>query len=237
MKTAARKQLIVNADDFGLCPGVNRAIVEAHRDGIVTRASLMVRWPGAPEAAEMGRANPRLGVGLHLDLGEWTFRDGQWMALYEVVRFNDPAAVEAEVARQLEAFRRLTGRDPTHIDSHQHVHRRDTVAPVVKREADRLGVPLRHFGPARYCGDFYGQTGEGAPLPDLISVESLLAILSRLPEATLTELCCHPGYADGLEGTGTMYVREREMELAALRDPRVRRFIADAGIELIFEGA
>ena len=59
------RRLIVNADDFGLSPSVNEAVVRAHRDGILTSASLMVNAPGFAEAVELARANPRLGVGLH----------------------------------------------------------------------------------------------------------------------------------------------------------------------------
>ena len=70
--------LIVNADDFGLSPGVNRGILETHERGILTAASLMVRAPAAAEAAAAAHDHPRLSVGLHLDLGEWICRDGAW---------------------------------------------------------------------------------------------------------------------------------------------------------------
>jgi predicted glycoside hydrolase/deacetylase ChbG (UPF0249 family) len=58
-----RRVLIVNADDFGLSPGVNRSVVQAHERGIVTGASLMVRWPAATEATAYARANPGLSLG------------------------------------------------------------------------------------------------------------------------------------------------------------------------------
>src|SRR5690349_482814 len=94
------RYLIVNADDLGQSPGVNRGIFQAHRDGIVTSASLMVRWPAAGEAAAYARAHPDLSVGLHLDLGEWEFRGGAWVARYEVVPPGDAAAAAEEAARQ-----------------------------------------------------------------------------------------------------------------------------------------
>ena len=65
-KTPTR--LIVNADDFGLSPSVNAAVLRAHREGILTSASLMVSEPGFAEAVGLARTNPRLGVGLHLTL-------------------------------------------------------------------------------------------------------------------------------------------------------------------------
>src|SRR5215831_3654590 len=88
------RQLIVNADDFGQSPGVNRGIIQAHERGIVTSASLMVRWRAAAEAAAYARAHPRLGLGLHVDLGEWEYRDGDWTMLYQLV----PAARQPAIS-------------------------------------------------------------------------------------------------------------------------------------------
>ena len=93
------RRLIVNADDFGLTPGVNRGILHAHSHGIVTSTSLMVHRQAAPEAAAAARQHPELGLGLHLDLGEWEKRNGHWHAAYEVVDTRDAAAVAAEVER------------------------------------------------------------------------------------------------------------------------------------------
>jgi predicted glycoside hydrolase/deacetylase ChbG (UPF0249 family) len=122
--------LIVNADDFGLCEGANRGIVEAHEGGIVTSTSLMARQPAAPQAAVLARGLPALAVGLHLDLGQWDYEDGEWRAAYERCPGDDRDAVEAECRSQLAAFRELLGRDPTHLDSHQHVHDGEPVASV-----------------------------------------------------------------------------------------------------------
>jgi predicted glycoside hydrolase/deacetylase ChbG (UPF0249 family) len=224
----AKRYLIVNADDFGQSPGVNRGVIEAHEHGIVTSASLMVRWPAAAEAAALARAHPELSVGLHVDLGEWAYKDEEWAAVYSVVPVEDAAAVTDEIARQLAAFRRLMGKDPTHIDSHQHVHREEPVRSVLTGIAAKLQVPLRHYCPAvRYCGDFYGQARNGEPLLEAISVEGLLRTLAALPGG-VTELGCHPGTGD-LE---SMYDSPRELEVRTLCDPRVRQALAQEDIEL-----
>ncbi len=226
---ATRRYLIVNADDFGQSPGVNRGVIEAHERGIVTSASLMVRWPTAAEAAEYGREHPDLSIGLHFDFGEWTYRQETWVSVYEVAPTDDIAAVADEAAHQLDAFRRLVGRDPTHLDSHQHVHRREPVRSVLTQLATRLAVPLRHYSPkVRYCGDFYGQTAKGLPLPGSTSVEGLTKILKALPPG-VTELACHPGVGDDLE---SKYRSERTEEVKVLCDPRVRAVIVAEGIEL-----
>ncbi|SRR5260370_41363005 len=223
------RYLIVNADDFGLSPGVNQGIIHAHQHGIVTSASLMVRWPAAKAAADYAAAHPRLSVGLHLDLAEWVYRDEQWVARYQVVPADDESAVAGEVAHQLESFRQFLGKDPTHLDSHQHVHRNEPVLSIMKRLAQELSVPLRSFNPqVRYRGDFFGQTGEGEPYPEGISLAGLLKTLSSLPVG-VTELGCHPGEDEHLD---SVYRVERMQEVEVLCDPRVREALAATNIHL-----
>lgn len=223
----AARVLIVNADDLGLSSAVDAGIAEAHERGIVTSASLMVRQGAAPAAAEYAAAHPALAVGLHVDLGQWDYVNGEWMVAYERCAPDDPAAVEAECRDQLRAFRDLLGRDPTHLDSHQHTHMSEPVAAVAERLAAELGVPLRARA-IRYEGGFYGQTGKGEPWPDAIAVENLLTILAALP-AGRTELGCHPGLGMGAESS---YGSEREVEVRTLCDPRVGAEIVAEGIEL-----
>jgi chitin disaccharide deacetylase len=223
------KYLIVNADDFGQSPGVNRGVMQAHERGILTSASLMVRWPHAADAAAYARAHPSLGVGIHLDFGEWVLREGQWQPLYSVVDEQDASAVEREVASQLAAFRRLIGRDPTHIDSHQHRHRQEPARSIIARVAEPLGLPVRGADArVRYCGRFYGQAEAGLAWPEGITVDALIGILRNL-EPGFTELGCHPAAEADLD---TMYKLERLQELASLCDPRVRAAAGEMGIEL-----
>lgn len=224
------RQLVVNADDFGLTPGINRGIIRAHRDGIVTSASLMVRGPAAAEAAAWARANPALSVGLHLDLAEWEFRDGEWRARYTVVDTSDADAVAAEVERQLGAFRALMGRDPTHVDSHQHVHRSEPVRSAARRLARGLGVVLRgDDAGVRYRGDFYGQGTRGDPCHECISPAALVRLVGTL-EPGVTEMGCHPGEDDDAD---SVYRTERGAEVAALCDPRVRAALEASGVGLV----
>jgi predicted glycoside hydrolase/deacetylase ChbG (UPF0249 family) len=221
--------LIVNADDFGLSEGVNRGIIEAHEHGIVTSASLMVLKPSACSAATYSRDHLSLDLGLHLDLGEWTFDGEAWVPVYQIVPLDDVAAVTQALDRQLSDFRRLVGRDPTHIDSHQHFHQDEPVRSVALELARRLDVPLRHFSPEiQYCGRFYGQTARGLPLPEAITIDSLIATLTDLPSG-MTELGCHPGRATGEEST---YCEERSTEVDVLSDPKIRALLPALGIEL-----
>jgi predicted glycoside hydrolase/deacetylase ChbG (UPF0249 family) len=212
----AERVLIVNADDFGRSPGVNRGVIRAHAEGIVTSATLMVRWPAAEEAAAYARGSS-LGVGLHVDLGEWEQRGNEWRPNYEVVAEFTEEAVTEEIDRQLERFESLMGRPPTHFDSHQHVHHEDPARTAVQRAAQRLGVPIRALSPGiRYLG-FHGRNGAGNQLPEAIGVEALVRTIEELPDG-VTELGCHPAAE---EDHPSAYGHERLGELEALCDPRV----------------
>ena len=225
----SERRLIVNADDFGLSPGVNRGIVRAHEHGIVTSTSLMVRATAVAEAVEMARSLPTLALGIHVDLGEWHYAVDEWRPRYEVVPMHDPQRVAVEIEAQLEAFGRLVGRAPTHLDSHQHVHHDPNVKPVLLDIGARLGVPVRAMTPGiTYNGAFYGQDGRGFPYAEAITVEALVEIVRTLPAGT-TELACHPGYASDVD---TTYRSERSIEVDTLCDPAVRAAIDEADVRL-----
>ena len=225
----AQRFLIVNADDFGSSPGVNQGIIRAHEQGIVTSASLMVRMAAASDAAAYAREHPSFSIGLHFDLGEWTYRDEQWECVYEVVSLHDRTAVACQADKQLAAFQQLLNRNPSHIDSHQHIHRNEPVRSILIELAQQLGVPLRHSSSAvHYCGEFYGQTSQGSPLPDAISVLGLMKILTGLPSG-ITELACHPGQGSDFR---SVYASERGHEVTTLCDPRIRATLTDQRIHL-----
>jgi len=210
------RRLIVNADDFGFATGVNEGIVEAHVNGIVTSTSLMVDWPEAAHAAELAREHSRLSVGLHY------VEDGP--------EIDDPAHVARTFAAQLARFRELTGADPTHVDSHHHVHmsRLAIFAPLVAP----LGVPLRGDGRVRYLGDFYAQPRRGVVELDRVRAPFLLELIAHGSRADgFTELGCHPArITDDLVSS---YSHEREIELATLTDADVRARIEKLGFALV----
>ena len=223
-----KRYLIVNADDFGLSRSVNRGVIEAHEHGIVTSASLMVDRPAAFEAATYARARDQLDVGLHAELDAWRVA-----RLPRKGTARSRAALERhaseELKRQLERFRVLVGRDPSHLDSHQHRHLQESVLPVFERSAHELGVPLRRVDArVRFNGEFYGHDGQGRPDPKAIASVTLAGLLETLDEG-VTELCCHPGYPDDLDD---WYRIEREKEVRALCDPAIREALTRLKIEL-----
>ncbi len=216
------KYLIVNADDFGWCAGVNRGIVEAHRRGIVTSASLMVGMPGSEEAARLAREWPELSVGLHVCFG-----DGRKETAADV---TDAATCQESLNKQFIRFTKLMGRPPTHLDSHRHVHTHPGLLPRFKETAERCGIPLRQYSRARYISRFYGHWA-GDHHPEQVSVPALIQILGTDVGDGVTELGCHPGCAD--PALVSSYRIERELELSTLCDGRVRGFLDDHGISLI----
>ncbi len=134
--TTDARRLVVNADDLGFTAGVNRGILEAHRAGVVTSASMLVNTPGFEDAVCRAREAPSLGIGLHLNLvqgrplatvpsltdpstGE--FHALGALAVRALARRIDPADVRAETGAQL-ARLRASGLRVTHVDGHRHAH-------------------------------------------------------------------------------------------------------------------
>jgi predicted glycoside hydrolase/deacetylase ChbG (UPF0249 family) len=214
----AERFLIVNADDLGLSPAVNAGVLAAHERGVVTSASLMVRQGAAGAAVAGAGAHPELAIGLHLDLGGRHYESGEELPL---------APPAAECRAQLERFRELVGRDPTHLDSHKHSHEREPVAAAALAVADELGVPLRG-GRVRYERRFYGRGLDGEPYPEGVGVEHLLALIAGLP-AGWSEIGCHPAAGPV---PSSSYDAERRLELRTLCDPRVWEALNVTGINL-----
>jgi predicted glycoside hydrolase/deacetylase ChbG (UPF0249 family) len=211
------RYLVVNADDFGACSGVNLGIVEAHRRGIVASTSLIVDTGAAEEAARLAAECPDLGVGLHVTLRPAT----------------DRGRCRRDIEAQVERFQELLGRPPTHVDSHHHVHARPDLLPAFRDVCLRRGLPLRGYSQVRWCRRFYGQWG-GRSHPEQISVASLKRILEQDLIDGITELSCHPGRDDPT--LVSTYTTERERELHTLCDVRVRSFLDRAGVTLIHFG-
>jgi len=193
---------------------------------------LMVRWPAALAAAEYAKSRSQLSVGLHIDLGEWVRGPGEyeWSELYHVVDGKDADAVRAEIRRQVDRFIELVGAPPTHLDSHQHVHRNEPARSIVLEAGREFGVVVRQFDRrVRYVGGFYGQDGRGQSWPQGVSVDRLVSMIAELPAAGITEFGCHPGEDLAL---ATPYRAERRDEVATLTSPAVRAALLEHHVAL-----
>jgi hopanoid biosynthesis associated protein HpnK len=152
------RQLIVNADDFGLTTGVTRGILDAHREGMVTSATLMANSAAFDMAVAASRQMPTLGVGVHLNLSEGVpvsppfkiptlvdhrgrlhLTPGRLLGRI-VARHVNLGEVETELRAQISRIVQ-GGVSPTHLDGHKHVHVLPGVSDIVIRLAREFSIP------------------------------------------------------------------------------------------------
>jgi hopanoid biosynthesis associated protein HpnK len=154
---SGRRRLIVNADDFGRSPSINRAILRAHREGILTTASLMVNELACAEAVALSRENPGLGVGLHLTLlcghsalpaaripglvnsrNEFTNNpSGAGLRYFFQKRLR--GQLRDELHAQFDRFH-ATGLPLDHVNGHLHLHLHPVVFDILMQDASELGI-------------------------------------------------------------------------------------------------
>jgi len=163
-----RRFLIVTADDLGYAPERDAGIIKGYEEGIITQASLLVNGSSAESAVQLARHARRssthplfpsssssssdtgLPLGLHFNLTEGVClhdgesvmlgKEGFWQATREGKITRDYVA--RELKAQMEAFRRLTGHEPNHIDGHNHIHVIPVVASVLYEYLPKLGTSL-----------------------------------------------------------------------------------------------
>jgi predicted glycoside hydrolase/deacetylase ChbG (UPF0249 family) len=255
------RQLIINADDLGFTPGVTRGIIEAHQRGIVTSTSALMNSPFIKESlSTTQRESPGLGIGVHLCLTEGKpllprkkvtslvdehgdfYRIHHESAYIQVLNFDQ---VYAEWQAQIETFISADVQ-PDHLDSHHHVSYSDmrlfevmlalaqdydlpirfpppqSITPLGKDNIQRALESFSIRAPLACFTDLYGES---------ISLNNLLVVLAALPEG-VSELMCHPGYADRALLEGSSYSTLREKELCLYTNPEARTALADYGVEL-----
>ena len=237
------KYLIINADDLGLAPGINRAVINLHQAGVVTSTSLMVNMPGFNDAVNRVRHAPTLGVGLHFNLSEGSpIAPANWipsLVNYKGEFSNNLGWDESDVMTELKAqMHRLqsAGINPTHIDSHGYIQKRMSVCRPMLILARTLNLPMRRTGwepdasinslPGvvdNFYSNVYFETG-GKSL--------LLNNLHSVPDG-VSELICHPGYVDEHLPKVSTWTEVREIERRVLADPEVLQTIRALKIRLI----
>ena len=230
--------LIVNADDFGLSKGQNYGIIEACRNGVVTSTTALVNGAAIDHAAQLSRSTPELAVGMHfvLTLGEplsampGLTRDGRLGKWIWQQAEEDSLPLEEiahELACQYRRFVELFGHEPTHIDSHHHVHMFAQIYPIVAAFAREKGIALRidrqqaARSSAGFSSEFYGEA-----VSEELFLQTLDASIAR-GERSL-EVMCHPAYVDRII-MGSAYCYPRLDELDVLTSASLKAAVADRG--------
>jgi chitin disaccharide deacetylase len=156
--TSAIHQVIITGDDFGLSPAVNAAIVRAHREGLLTCASLMINGPAWQEAVDLAKANPKLCLGLHLTLiqgqgvlphrciphlvdNQGNFRhDPVGAGLHYFFSRRARQEIKAELQAQVEKMLHA-GVPPRFLNGHLNIHLHPAVWPLVRQLANHYNIP------------------------------------------------------------------------------------------------
>ena len=221
------RQLIVNADDFGYTRGVNRAILEACREGVVTSTSLLANGAAFEEAVEAAASEPRLDVGCHLNFVEGrpvsaperiphlVRGDGQFLPAWHLAtRLTLGAVPESEIEREAGAqIGKLlqAGVRVSHVDTHKHTHTHPALARAIGRAARELGIrwirrPFENFLPG----------SAGRISPKRLLVESLNLLASAFERRMSAMGLAMPDYFTGVVLTGRLTGEEFGATLAAL---------------------
>jgi hopanoid biosynthesis associated protein HpnK len=211
------KQLILNADDFGLTQGVNQGIIRAHREGILTSTTLMATAPAFEDACALARANPGMGVGCHLvlvggnsvsparEISSLADGDGRLpdsltvfaakVSLGQIRR----AEIERELRAQIEKIRGA-GIEPSHVDTHKHTHAHPVVMDVLGRVAQDCGIK-RVRKPVENLADSWAGAGLCKQMVAAITVRVLAR---RFLEISSAYGLRSPGHFLGLAMTGQL---------------------------------
>lgn len=198
------KYLIVNADDFGYNYGINRGIIEAHTNGIVTSTSVMVDAIAAHEAKDLTKY-PDLSIGLHFEVKE-------------------VLNAKAELERQIDKFVAIVGRSPVHIDTHKRHTTDESIREVLEDYAKTHNIPVRNFN-AKYIGSFGINSNDS-------SVTQLKRSIDEATEE-YNELMTHAGYSDKYLREHSSYNDPREDELKSICSPEIKQYVQDKDLVLI----
>lgn len=248
------KHLILNADDFGYSYGVNYGIIESHLRGVLTSTTLMAGMPGFDHAVSLAKAHPSLGVGVHLTLtcGRPVLTDHKTLTepngdfhsqayYHNEEQLLDKDEVYREWKAQIEKVL-AAGIEPTHLDSHHHVHTFRGLEDVFVRLAREYDLPVRN---SRHdCTDNHVQ---GVPCPNYLvdfiegsgvhfhtplteyapAIESNMhrILLKAFKTLDCVEIMCHPAYLDTAVMLHSSFNLHRMCEVDLLISPATKAFI------------
>ena len=216
------KQLILNADDFGLTRGVNQGIIRAHREGVLTSTTLMANGAAFDDAVERAKENPSLGVGCHLVLvgGRAISPPGQVPSLVDdegrlpeslpafvarvssgMIRMNE---IEREMQAQIEKIQNA-GIEPSHLDTHKHTHAHPRVMEALGRVARELRITHVRKPAESMRASWESSRGEGPGISkQLVAAAAVRAVSPRFDAIARKYGLRWPDHFLGLAMTGQL---------------------------------
>jgi hopanoid biosynthesis associated protein HpnK len=248
-----RRRVIFTADDFGLSAAVNEAVERAHRDGVLTTASLMVGAPAAADAVARARRLPELHVGLHLTLLDGrpvlpparvpllVSVDGRFASdeLGSAIRYFVTPGIRAQLAGEIEAqFAAFaaTGLRLDHVNAHHHLHVHPTIFGLVLRSARAHGAPPvripREAGAPWWLVPWLGLMARRARRAGIATNDRVVGMRDSgrmTPARLLAQLrALEPGVTEAYLHPGSA-----PDDLAALLDPAVSALLRESAIERV----
>jgi predicted glycoside hydrolase/deacetylase ChbG (UPF0249 family) len=201
------KYIIINADDFGYSDGINRGIIKAHTDGVLTSTSLMVYEKLAEEAKKLN-SYPNLSVGLHFVLPE------------------NATNISDELLRQIDLFIKIMGKRPSHLDAHKiPLTEKSGLKKTFLKASEEYSVPVRELGHVKHIHSFFGLDKKSKSYDkNKISPEALIKIIDEADDDFI-EIMTHPGYCDAFLENKSSYNKFREIELKTLTSSLVKKYI------------
>lgn len=233
-------KLIINADDFGYCEGVNQGIISAHKNGVVNSCTIMSGMPGFEQAVELLKENEKLGCGVHMTL-----------SCYKPVLNNNKTLVDENGY----FFRRITkekaneidldelynefcaqidkaidsGIKITHLDSHHHVHTLIEFKPVIEKILEKYKLPIR--GGFEYdlsyekivpmIGSFYSKN---------VDADYFKNNIDEIKKYDVVDIMSHPAFVDAFLSKSTSYSIERTKEHEILTSDELKKFFEENNI-------
>ncbi|QIK70518.1 chitin disaccharide deacetylase [Erysipelothrix sp. HDW6C] len=230
-------KVIINADDFGLTSGGNKAIIECHKNGILTSTTLMANTRYTEEAIALAKENPSLGVGVHMVLTTQspllkthkTLVNEEGRFKYSIDTIDEAIDLDevfAEWDAQIEAIKQHL--DITHLDSHHHVHMHPILRPVTEKLAAKHGVPYRsresELPTQVKVNEYFYKDGVTRDFfVDLFTDKDYEAV----------DVMTHPAYVDDYLESISSYTHWRKDELDIMCDPSLKALADANGIELV----
>ncbi len=240
------KNLVVVADDFGFSPGTNKGTIESIKKGIVTEPSLMVWSPGTKEAVVQIKELGKKELGIHLTLNN-LIASGKYLHTSDYVELlNNTSDRELKrlVTTEFNEFEKVVGAKPSHINSHQNIHKHRRLVNYIAEYAGKNNIPVRKANRLKSGTGFETSNEEEiiekafrtykVKTTDYIFshikgsyrevFDGFIEDLSTVEEGKTVEIFFHPGYVDEiiLKYSSLTNDRKRDLNLVTDQDFKAR---------------